>query len=94
MYDSSYDSPEDDGSSDDDDAGPSAAGKRKRVKGPKRRLAQALGERLVFWCALCGMAKPVQSTKAIKAHRKGRLDCLHRPEDRRPDGLTSELPSY
>ena len=31
--------------------------------------AQALDEGLVFWCALCHMDKPLQSTKAMEAHR-------------------------
>lgn len=78
MYDSAYDSADDSESDAAADAAP-LKGKRKRAKGAKQRLAQALGEGLVFWCALCDMAKPLQSLKAIEAHRKGKKSCVRRP---------------
>ena len=82
MYDSAYDSADDSESDAAADAAP-LKGKRKRAKGAKQRLAQALGEGLVFWCALCDMAKPLQSLKAIEAHRKGKKSCVRGPAGKR-----------
>jgi hypothetical protein len=77
LYDPDYDDdPEDDDASDDDGDAPPGGGKRKRAKGAKQRLPATLGESLVFWCALCDMAKPIQSLKAIEAHRIGKKSCM------------------
>jgi len=84
MHDAAYDSDSDE--SDDESNGDLAVtpgGKRKRSVGAKSRLQATLGECLVFWCASCSMTKPLQSLKAIKAHRNGQKSCVRSRDGRR-----------
>ena len=80
QFDENYDDSqeEEEGSSDDDAAptSPPATAKRRRAKGPKQRLQETLGQRAVFTCALCATEKPLQSTKAMTAHRNGPKSCV------------------
>ena len=86
-FDENYDdSQEEEEDSSDDDAtrtSPPATTKRRRAKGPKQRLQETLGQRAVFTCALCAMERPLQSTKAMTAHRNGPKCCVRSSAGRR-----------
>jgi len=74
-YDPAYDSEDSDDAAASPPVDAAAAAptdlKRKRAKGAKVRIKKTLGEGLVFWCALCNDQKPLQSLKAMEAHRGG-----------------------
>ena len=54
------------------------------------RIKKTLGEGLVFWCALCNDQKPLQSLKAMEAHRGGGKRSCWRGSGRR-DGTLDQL---
>ena len=87
QFDENYDdSQEEEEDSSDDDAArtsPPATAKRRQAKGPKQRLQETLGQRAAFTCALCAMERPLQSTKAMTAHRNGPKSCVRSSAGRR-----------